>query len=1718
MQQNTLAGSGEGATSLSNILQLLPHQTLSTLVSTLLDSFPSHLSVTQWPTSDLNGLLMALDGWISNPETSETVREQALQQIPDHEWSTIVASETFISVLGAAASFSASQFTSKLYAQQLLQEIHTALWTDVFPPPLPVSYDGETRLWSYHDLLDTKSFLERYHHYAAIGQETVAPKMDVIMALHLLQRVLKSLVAVENNTRILDIHETISDLYILSIAILTGSGDPKIRHKVSSDLLSLFFTYERQNPTSEERHLKKWCSCFWERVEALNALTFPGHMEKEGLELLREIPAVLCRIFDPLFGLAPPPALPTSTSATNTNSNKKSKSSTTKQKQASTLVFAGAEGMGMDIRREHTLWKMIQDGLLSGDGITSKYCMFLIKRIVDFSARYHTQLDSSSSPATCKPFSPLFKWSSGANREFNALWQEYFHLYETSNETVPHLFEPLMMKLPQLLHSRKTSSGDEVKLDVSWWKILIRIGTSNKLLTIRKRVLEHILTHEDPVMERVLAGEGEFVLKDVLVKLDMNALYVVPGLGNFVSPFGEKLREFIVRLVSAFEETEKKALFIQSTLFHISRFNNRLAAIYILLGLTDTIPHNHSSFQPLTPTDLVNIRSAFMGERYIAVWTRAESRVLLRQLCVGFLCAWTRKESVTFADILSTLSPVVGVEDDRLDSLISEERKVKERESVRMWLWSGGFKWSIAGGGSREGGEGRWLGEHVKEAVRGYLDNSEASLATEIQEAFKISLMASYLLPSSPLNIHNFVASGPSLFSQALEPLISRLARLHSGSTYAASGIVSRALFLLHHILRQVYSLLGSDVGALKIVWPDILNAQMVEDIISVSLQHLRVPEDRSTDRIDEIAGVLKVLCIGHEGGIAKRSAKSVVGLAKNVSSLKELFWGWATLSWQILEESVAMKAAAGSGILQTRKYASVQLLNTLYESATVFQFWDLPFTDEHCVHKLMELKMERTLETNEDRNTNWTEDQNTFQEAQYSCIRQLLTFLSQKSRMVSYPLTESLGLLAFESCTEALTTGSFTTSSFIMDVMALILRLPWTLTGPLIKRATEASLAQLEDNWYNARPFLVMIDSFTSMLFQGSVLGAESIGDEGTDAVREAALKFIEWSVNRNSIVPPLATKALQYWRLAADLNSPEQGRALKSMLRFKDVFIQFLVYGPSFEKEKDENKMDSVMSSKLKMPDLEKTLTAEDLEEMKHTAEMNFYLKDYTVRIRANDILTRLDPKRAAHREVGLAILKDLVDMHMDGLFYARFRETFEHRQQTRAWCSIQLLLVHITTENADYWADRLIDCLDADTLHTTRPYIEWAILRVLIAFPQTMPILWQKMSQYDRKAHAVTSLLVIPVHIGKHLPLSHKAAFYTGLFAAVNPWMTSNHFTIRVHAQLTIFNAWNDCIHPTASPELKQIASESAIKGAATFVTTNVDCARHREKAEMVYYLAGGFDPLEDLSIGFIFKDGLLCAGVTEEERISSWAFERIDSAPGRNIPVHYPAARRASRRIAPPDEVDIIEEKALAEEVNKDNSDEALFQRKVMPWEAMMQMDMDLSQGREEQVNKARNPLIVVASLVSKAPNLGGLCRTCEIFNAELLVVNDLKVKDDVKFLSTVVTADKWMPMHEVKEADLMAYLLKKKDEGYSLIGIEQATRSVSMENFTFPEKCLVILGKEKEGMPAEYMPILDHILEIPQFGVIRSLNVHVSGALTIWEYTRQMVTRRALQHG
>merc|ERR1712098_588362 len=102
----------------------------------------------------------------------------------------------------------------------------------------------------------------------------------------------------------------------------------------------------------------------------------------------------------------------------------------------------------------------------------------------------------------------------------------------------------------------------------------------------------------------------------------------------------------------------------------------------------------------------------------------------------------------------------------------------------------------------------------------------------------------------------------------------------------------------------------------------------------------------------------------------------------------------------------------------------------------------------------------------------------------------------------------------------------------------------------------------------------------------------------------------------------------------------------------------------------------------------------------------------------------------------------------------------------------------------------------------------------------------------------------------------------------------------------------------------------------------------------------------------------------------------------------------------------------------------------------------------------------------------------------------------------------VTAEHWIPLKEVGEGGLADYLKTLKAEGWTIVAVEQANQSVPLNKFTFPDKCAILLGKEREGVPVELLNLVDACVEIPQHGLVRSFNVHVTGALVLWEFVRQ----------
>lgn len=150
------------------------------------------------------------------------------------------------------------------------------------------------------------------------------------------------------------------------------------------------------------------------------------------------------------------------------------------------------------------------------------------------------------------------------------------------------------------------------------------------------------------------------------------------------------------------------------------------------------------------------------------------------------------------------------------------------------------------------------------------------------------------------------------------------------------------------------------------------------------------------------------------------------------------------------------------------------------------------------------------------------------------------------------------------------------------------------------------------------------------------------------------------------------------------------------------------------------------------------------------------------------------------------------------------------------------------------------------------------------------------------------------------------------------------------------------------------------------------------------------------------------------------------------------------------------------------------------------------------------------LLVVASLVDNPYNLGGLSRVSEIFGAAGLTLQNQNVVGNKDFTSVSVSSHLHFPLIQLSVAGVPEWLQQRKSEGWKVVGIEQTDRSVILgsEGSKLPEKCVLVVGSEKEGIPAAVLTECDVLVEIPQMGVTRSLNVQTAVAVVLFEYVRQ----------
>nr|POF01631.1 putative methyltransferase tarbp1 [Quercus suber] len=475
--------------------------------------------------------------------------------------------------------------------------------------------------------------------------------------------------------------------------------------------------------------------------------------------------------------------------------------------------------------------------------------------------------------------------------------------------------------------------------------------------------------------------------------------------------------------------------------------------------------------------------------------------------------------------------------------------------------------------------------------------------------------------------------------------------------------------------------------------------------------------------------------------------------------------------------------------------------------------------------------------------------------------------------------------------------------------------------------------------------------------------------------------------------------------------------------------------------------------------------------------------------------------------------------------------------HRRKIRAWQMICVLSRFARQDSLGQVTQSLHTSLYRNNLPAVRQYLETFAINIYLKFPplvgeNLVPIL----RDYDMKPQALSSYVFIAANVILHASEAVQYRHLDELLPPIVPLLTSHHHSLRGFTQLLVYQVLCKLFPPSGSGASQTMPLEKrCFEDLKSYLANNSDCRRLR--ASMEGYL-DAYDPKISVTPAGIFinrveelefecvpislleqvltflndvREDLRCSMARDVLTIKNESLDpdRMDlssNAKGENLLIQQPKDTC----------LDFQKKVTLSKHEKNETSVSSFFGNKEI-YEQLVEMEKDdqlldqLLQSRSlamERVKASQQTFILVASLLDRIPNLAGLARTCEVFKASGLAIADANILSDKQFQLISVTAEKWVPIIEVPVNSVKVFLEKKKREGFSILGLEQTANSIPLDQFVFPTKTVLVLGREKEGIPVDIIHILDACIEIPQLGVVRSLNVHVSGAIALWEYTRQ----------
>ena len=154
-----------------------------------------------------------------------------------------------------------------------------------------------------------------------------------------------------------------------------------------------------------------------------------------------------------------------------------------------------------------------------------------------------------------------------------------------------------------------------------------------------------------------------------------------------------------------------------------------------------------------------------------------------------------------------------------------------------------------------------------------------------------------------------------------------------------------------------------------------------------------------------------------------------------------------------------------------------------------------------------------------------------------------------------------------------------------------------------------------------------------------------------------------------------------------------------------------------------------------------------------------------------------------------------------------------------------------------------------------------------------------------------------------------------------------------------------------------------------------------------------------------------------------------------------------------------------------------------------------------------LSKRQNDITVVLENVFDPHNISAVMRTCDAVGVQEVYVLNTKIPRHKKWgAKSSSSAAKWLTVYQFENAVECFSELRKK---YSkILTTHLSSDAVNLYQIDLTRSVALIFGNEHSGVSEEIRNLADGNFIIPQSGIIRSLNISVACAVTLYEAYRQ----------